>query len=50
MCHYIFKKDPCDEVEFSLRYDESEADQLNFSNDFNGKFDRYGAIFQKKLD
>ena len=50
MCHYILRKDPCDEVEFSLRYDESSPEQLELSNEFNGKFDRYGAIFQKKLD
>jgi hypothetical protein len=50
MCHYILRKDPCDEVEFSLRFDESVQEQLDLSNDFNAKFDRYGAIFQKKLD
>jgi len=33
-----------------LRYDESDLQQLEMNNDFNGKFDRYGAIFQKKLD
>lgn len=37
-------------MEFSFRYDESKEEQLEFSNDFNSKFDRYGAIFQKKID
>lgn len=50
MCHYILRKDPCDEVELCLRYDETSQKQLEFSNDFNSKFDRYGAIFQKKLE
>lgn len=46
--NFIFKKDPCDQIEFHYKYDQSVAAQLDFSNDFNKWFDKFGSVYQKK--
>lgn len=47
--NFIFRKDPCDEIEFHYKYDEANQSQLKFSTDFNQWFDKYGNVYQKKL-
>ena len=47
--NYIFKKDPCDEIEFQYKFDENKDSQLQFSNEFNKWFDKYGSVYQKKV-
>lgn len=48
--NYIFKKDPCDEIEFHFKFNESDEEQLEFSNNFNKWFDKFGSVFQKKME
>ena len=48
--NYIFKKDPCDEIEFHYQYDEANEEQLARSNDFNKWFDKYGNVYQKRIE
>jgi hypothetical protein len=48
--NYIFKKDPVDEIEFQYKFDESIQDQAAYSSDFNKWFDKYGNVYQKKID
>jgi hypothetical protein len=48
--NFIFRKDPCDEIEFYYKFNEGVTDQLDFSQDFNKWVDKYGSVFQKKVD
>lgn len=48
--NYIFKKDPADEIEFHYKFDESIEEQAAFSTDFNKWFDKFGNVYQKKVD
>lgn len=48
--NYIFRKDPCDEIEFYYQYNEDDEMQLAQSTGFNKWFDKYGSVFQKKVE
>jgi hypothetical protein len=48
--NFIFRKDPADEIEFHYRFNEEDAAQTAFSTDFNKWFDKYGSVFQKKVE
>jgi len=48
--NYIFRKDPCDEIEFHYKFNEANSDELTLSQSFNKWFDKYGSVFQKKVD
>lgn len=48
--NYIFRKDPTDEIELHYRFNETDPGQAAFSTDFNKWFDKYGSVFQKKVE
>lgn len=48
--NYIFRKDPCDEIEFHYKFNEDDEGELAFSTEFNKWFDKYGNVYQKKIE